>query len=99
MAKSARKASNPETFSHYAHTLNHYALGKSLANAKKRIKDHANSSCYKYGYQILEFSRPITVEEYNVDPIDGYMTVVKGVTLEAVYTHPKWAKRLIKPVN
>ncbi len=83
-----------KTFSHYAHTANHWALGVSLNHAKQRIRDSASSTTHQYGYQVVEFSRPITTDEIDVDPVCGSVSLANGVTTEVVYTHPKARKYL-----
>ena len=84
----------PKSYTHYAHTANHWALGVSLNHAKQRIRDSASSTTHQYGYQVLAFSRPITTDEINVHPVNGSVSLVDGVTTEVVYTHPKARKHL-----
>ena len=89
-----------KTFTHYAHTANYWALGVSLNNAKRRIRDTAGSGTIReYGYQIYEFSRAVTVKEIDVDQIDGTLRTVDGVSVKVVYTHPKAWKHLLAEVG
>jgi len=84
----------PKSYTHYAHTMHHWALGVSLNNAKQRIRDSASSTTHQYGYQIIEFNRPITTDEIHVDPVNGKLYTKDGISTEVVYTHPRARKHL-----
>ena len=89
-----------KTFTHYAHTANYWALGVSLDNAKRRLRDTAGSNTIReYGYQICEFSRPVTIKEIDVDQVDGTLRTADGISVEEVYTTPKARKHLDRTKN
>ena len=87
-------AKKEKTYTHYAHTANHWALGVSLDHAKRRIRDSAGMSTKTFGYQVCEFSRPVAPREIDIHPVHGELSVADGVTVEVVYTSPKAKKHL-----
>ena len=87
-------AKKEKTYTHYAHTANHWALGVSLDHAKRRIRDSAGMSTRDYGYQVCEFSRPITPREIDVHQVTGELSVADGITVEVAYISPKAKKNL-----
>jgi len=88
------KPNNEKTYTHYAHTANHWALGVSLDHAKRRIQDAFGMAVSEYGYQVCEFSRPVTTREIDVHQITGQLSVADGITVEVAYTSPKAKKHL-----
>tara|TARA_R100000234_G_C4896064_1_gene133567 strand:- start:138 stop:416 length:279 start_codon:yes stop_codon:yes gene_type:complete len=87
-------AKNEKTYTHYAHTANHWALGVSLDHAKRRIRDMSSMAVSEYGYQVCEFSQPVTPREIDVDQVTGKLSVADGITVEVAYTSPKAKKHL-----
>ena len=83
-----------QRYTHYAHTANHWALGVSLDHAKRRIRESAGKSTREYGYEICEFSRPVTTDEIAIHPVHGELSVADGITVEVAYTSPKAKKHL-----
>ena len=87
-------AKNEKKYTHFAHTANHWALGVSLDNAKRRIRDTSGKAIREYGYQVCEFSRPVTTREIDVHQVTGKLSVADGITVEVAYTSPKAKKHL-----
>ena len=88
-------AKKEKTYTHYAHTANHWALGVSLDHAKRRIRESAGKSTKAYGYQVCEFSRPVARPEIDVHPVTGELSVAEGITVEVAYTSPKAKTHLL----
>jgi hypothetical protein len=73
------------TFLYYAHTANHWAAGNSIVKTLKSLRNEAGANWVKdAGYQIVAFTRPVTLDEFNVHPVDGRLSVAEGVRTEIV---------------
>ena len=84
-----------ETYTHYAHTANNYALGNGEKQALAHLKKWAGSSALKEsGYEIIEFSRPLTLSEIDVDPVNGRLRIPDGVKCTSLVLIRNTAKEL-----
>lgn len=83
-------------YSHYAHTANSWGAGRTIDDALERLKAEAGTKWLKqHGHEVLAFSRPITVDEFKVHPVDGSLSLTQGVTCTIVEKHrptPKYRK-------
>lgn len=79
---------HPVTFTHYAHTANSWGAGTSIDGAFKRLQSEASADWLKkHGHEIVEFSKPLTRDQFTVNDVNGTLSVPGGVTVKVVEKH------------
>tara|TARA_R100000808_G_C2021023_1_gene69202 strand:+ start:100 stop:450 length:351 start_codon:yes stop_codon:yes gene_type:complete len=98
--------SKPKTWTHFAHNWRFWAFGTSEADARRRFRSNEHGDkkdrdeeITKYGYQVVQFSRPLTSEEWmDFWDADPYLDIDKvrpdNLTYKAAWTHPIAARNM-----
>ena len=83
-----------QTFTHFGVGANVWALANGInACVARLVEEGGSQNLERYGHGVYEFSRPVTLDEVEVSPLDGALSAAKDVGVKPVEIHRSWADK------
>tara|TARA_R100000808_G_scaffold6072_3_gene18234 strand:+ start:2568 stop:3053 length:486 start_codon:yes stop_codon:yes gene_type:complete len=83
-----------QTFTHFGVGANVWALANGInACVARLVEEGGSQNLERYGHGVYEFSRPVTLDEVEVSPLDGALSAAEDVGVKPVEIHRSWADK------